>query len=119
MPREATMRITVEVMQSEFCADETLLMDVCVLHDYPEGNYTALHVTARCTPDWLDGELMSVTTKAERLLAYEQDGELVPSPTMFCDLSTEQLIAKHRAVEAYAEQRYREDYKAWAIERSV
>lgn len=119
MPREADMLVTVEVMQGEFCDDETLLMDVCVLRDYPEGNYTALHITARSTPDWLDGELMSVTTKAERLLSYEQDGELVPAPTMFCDTSTEQLIAKHAAVEAYAEKRFRDDFKAWLIDRSV
>jgi hypothetical protein len=113
------MKVTVEVMSGEFCSDETLLMEIDVTRAYPEGSYTTLHLTARATPDFLDGELMSVDVKAERLLAYEQDGELVPSPTMFCDVSTEQLIAQHRTVEAYVEKRYRDDYKAWMIERSV
>ncbi len=113
------MKITVEVMSGEFCADETLLMEVDVSHTYPEGNYTTLHVTARATPDFMDGELMGVAIKAERLLAYEQDGELVPAPTMFCDVSTEELIRRHVAVEAYAEGRYNNDYRAWAVDRSV
>jgi hypothetical protein len=113
------MQITVEVMQGEFCDDGSLLIDVCITHDYPDGNYTALNITARAVPDFLGRELKDIAIKAERLLSYEQDGELVPSPTMFCDVSTEQLISQHRAVEAYAENRYRDDYLAWAIERSV
>lgn len=113
------MRITVEVMSGEFCADETLLMEIDVTRAYPEGSYTTLHLTARATPDFLDGELVSVDVKAERLLAYEQDGEHVPSDTMFCDVSTEELIRRHAAVEAYAEGRYNNDYRAWAVDRSV